>query len=146
MAGVDLRKAGTTKTDNILSRAKALQAEAEESGNPISLDEAIQRQYKDTSSLSQKDLLTLAMNVIEQNPGVLAGKTPEEATAYIQNMAQGLLTVSPNSTSKPAPPPKLTPDQQANYDAAKKAINEEGRDRNAVLERLRASGTPTTGL
>ena len=42
-------------------------------------------------------------------------------------------------------PPKLTSDQQVNYDAAKKAIKE-GKDRNAVLERLRASGVPTDGL
>lgn len=84
---------------------------------------------------------------VSNDPKILADieKRREKARTEGQANAARLLKVSiPGAET--APPPKLTPDQQANYDAAKKAINEEGRDRNAVLERLRASGTPTTGL
>ena len=106
LSGVELRKTSGGKADNIMTRAKALMAEAEESGNPISLDEAIQRQYKDTSQLNQKDLVTLATKLID--PTALYGKTPEQVQSILQETAQGILKITPNSQRTPsgsAPPP-----------------------------------------
>ena len=106
LSGVELRKTSGGKADNIMTRAKALMAEAEESGNPISLDEAIQRQYKDTSQLNQKDLVTLATKLID--PSDLIGKTQEQIQAILESRAQGILNINPNSQPPPsgsAPPP-----------------------------------------
>jgi hypothetical protein len=100
LAGVELRKTSGGKADNIMTRAKALMAEAEESGNPISLDEAIQRQYKDTDQLSQKDLVTLATKLID--PSDLIGKTQEQIQAILESRAQGILKINPNSQRTPS--------------------------------------------
>jgi hypothetical protein len=64
------------------------------------LDEAIQRQYKDTGQLNQKDLVTLATKLID--PTALYGKTPEQVQSILQETAQGILKITPNSQRTPS--------------------------------------------
>jgi hypothetical protein len=93
LAGVDLRRAGSSKVDNIMSRANALVAESREAGNPITLDEGIQRAsggIKD-AALTYKDAVVMASKIVLVDPGGLMGKPPEEIEASIDAMAQRLM-------------------------------------------------------